>query len=288
MSGILRTFLCVLNFVMIMSAAPAMAGVCTQIYDLERIEARAGLLIERLSPSQAAPNVQATLDDIFARARALAATSFRTQDLISVVEDYTASITNIRQQRSLLGPVGTAELLAAPAHKRILRRMVNISHDACTFESTPTSASDDRQDTASRGFTSLPPISAKVAIAGISVFLAVTAIIGYFGIQQMTLRKERRKRYLCNFTVTITDGNRAPADMQMLDISATGAKIRLNEDQHLNGPLKVQIGKRSKRAKVAWQNSHFVGLLFRRPLSLRFVKELSAELAKRGKAPDRP
>ncbi|MCF2872226.1 hypothetical protein L0664_14215 [Octadecabacter sp. G9-8] len=265
-----------------------MASVCSQIYDLERLEARAGLLIERLSSTQAAPNVQATLDDIFARTRALQATSFRSQDLITVVEDYAASITTIRQQRNFRSTVGTAELLTAPAHRRLLRRMVAISHDACTFENTPTSATDDSQDTASRGFTNLPAITANVAIVGISVFSVVIAVVGYFAFHQMKLRKERRKRYLCNYTVAVTDGNRAPVDMQMLDVSAMGAKIRLIDSQHLMGTLKVKIGKRSLRAKVAWQNPHFVGLLFHRPLSLKFVKKLSTRLAERGKPPKKP
>lgn len=275
----IHSWICASFLGLLLTASPALAKVCTQIYELERLEARAGLLIEGLSPSDAAPSVQTTLDRLFAKTRALQATTFRDADLRDAAQTYVDSIETIRRLMNVRSIVGTAQLLTASEHRQILRRMVQISHDVCALEALSASATTGDSAEGQYDFSSLPAISFTVAISLMSVAVVATVGVAVFWLRLAALRKGGNTRYVCNYTVSVIAPDGTSQEMQMLDVSARGAKLRLNPGQVLNGVPKFKIGRRIVAAQIAWQNSHFVGLLFTRPISVKFVRKIGRGLA---------
>ncbi len=110
-----------------------------------------------------------------------------------------------------------------------------------------------------------------------SVLAIVGACVAAFLIRTVLKRRRRRARrfgchYATRFRIAGQDG-----DGVILDVSGMGIKLRRNTDQTIDigAVVDVLIMDEWHAGTVAWENPHYVGVLFRQALRQRVVRALA-------------
>lgn len=187
--------------------------------------------------------------------------------LAKAVAAYVANVTALRTN-----PAGHA----TPAHLGLLRHIEEARYSLCA---PPIRSSDRLSIVDATGTNSdkrarliAVDLSGVVPVAGFAV-----SILGFATLLITALlrrRQARLTRHHCYLDIEVTTGGSA-FPTQMVDISASGAKIRLPEAVKLTKTLSLNFQGQSHLVRLAWQNTHFAGVTFKRPLAAHLIRRIS-------------
>ncbi|WP_281982995.1 PilZ domain-containing protein [Thalassorhabdomicrobium marinisediminis] len=267
-------------------AGPAAAQMCAVMYEVERLEAVLMVAPEATPDADPARTVAATIGQLVRRTRDLSAFVTRDAAFNRAVAAYATDVARIHGRQPAVGVQITARALAAPAHHALLRRMMTLGTPICTAASDPAPPTEDAVDTSTQAgaMSALRGLGGAGAVTRVALLLsAVLALVAVL-LRAARNRALQKVRFSCNVPAMVEDDGGVQR-LQLIDISAVGAKLRLSGDRPLLDHIFVTLGRRTVAARVAWQNSHYAGLVFRRTLPARQVRQISNGEVER-RAPD--
>lgn len=108
----------------------------------------------------------------------------------------------------------------------------------------------------------------------LSVFLLVTSSTVTLINRHLRRQRRRERRHACALDILL-DGGRGPETARVVDLSCLGAKLRLTQTPPDIGEKRVlHLSGRACTGRVVWANTHFAGINFDRPLSIRACADI--------------
>lgn len=255
----IRFFLCV--FCLTASAGAATAQVCDLITRAQELET------ELLADMGTRPYNVRTLAALNLNARAMSGYYIPDPRLAEAVSRYVANVGAMRND-----PAAHAD----PAHLGLLSYLDVASQAVCTL---PTILPEPRvertnADDPSGAHAWLVGADLRGSIPTIGFLISVLGFSALIIKELLRHRQARLTRHHCLVDVDVTSDD-AAFPTKMVDISAMGAKIRLPDKATLGRHITLIFDGKSYLSRLAWQNDHFAGVRFKRPLAARQVRHLS-------------
>lgn len=223
----------------------------------QNLEARIALLKGESPHSDHSTQLEHLLTLLFSRVAALNHHNYRDADLSAAVRRYQIEITEISRD-NFNNATAAALPLTGNQHRISLRSMIILARDACDDVTTNPLALGEKLNQSS-------PLNWGAA-SGIGLSLALAASGATYLIARLLRKRERRKkRFYCQTPVQVVLAE-ASFSSTLLDISGLGAKIKKPDSTELDGRVQLLFDDVQLDASVQWQNAHFFGVLFNRPL----------------------
>lgn len=266
-----RFTFCVLGALLI-SASQANAQMCGLVMLVESEHRSLAQTLQTAQGSSSDARVERQLVKILDNAYLISQFYIADRTMRDTVANYLDEIQDVRMALQLRGAVPAARVTTSSDFRWTVSSLGTVANRFCAEDIDTTTVENGE---AGGAMGAIKNMSWRVGVPVFSIVILALSGTIYGAARKISLQSKRRERFNCNVPLHLTSGDTKFAT-KMIDVSANGAKIAKTNSQTIGERMTLTIGDRDYRGATAWQNAHFVGITFARPLSIRQVRSWSS------------